>query len=821
MFYKSPRTKKFLVVDNTTYATLVSLDETNIDDKKYNFKFRCSTLLYDLIKSNILKIRIRLFSKIVTKQDVTSLNVDSNMIQQIINESIVTKQIAALQQKYIIASKNIDLTTFVDNNDLNLIRKGVDINHINSFKKKRIVYKTISSADKDNVILNKISWQNINNIKTYVNDSNLNNVDVKKLMINMISNEIDPSDIANMKHISVTPRQQVGGLIRKNRQNTHQLSTTKLDDQTQFLYSFLLKDNLLVNDNIDYVQNDALVATYDSVVDQWTQVTTNIEIHTNKINIQNDGSNLIVKFEVLNSNNIIIDDETLQLNINEHIKFFKVPLKAPIARVIKSYNLSRNILEISNFDPKTKSVLIYHKEVQQDKTGGTYLFFGNFLVSGKSIRVPINSFTHKYSIYRVIPQSEDNKSLGSDFTNVVVKPTRILFPKKITLISKLIENGIQLEVRNLPADIVSVQLLVKNKTNFEQKYQHVDILSITDNIRQQDLIMFIDTNVQTNCIYEYKVKCFLKNGLSYESYFIIVEFKKKQIAIDTKITNLNVDTTIFNRVNVKFQFESDVLDNDFDILHALLKNRDIDNLFQNDVVKERELFKKLLAHNIQRINLTTGERENFGTLIGNTFNDSVERTKNNVKQLSEEHSYRYEVYPMLRSAETLFETINKVSIDSFTKKQYSYQPAKFLHPVALNQGLLLTTQGKNILYTQDDMSYGSTGNVESIDVVFNTYIPTLSSFIATRINFELVNLTWKSEVTSFKLIDFYIIMKDVLGVRTIIGKIHSHSTKNNFLHKLTHDDVGQFKYIIVPVYNNYTVGKSLVSNTIEVLDVVD
>jgi hypothetical protein len=117
------------------------------------------------------------------------------------------------------------------------------------------------------------------------------------------------------------------------------------------------------------------------------------------------------------------------------------------------------------------------------------------------------------------------------------------------------------------------------------------------------------------------------------------------------------------------------------------------------------------------------------------------------------------------------------------------------------------------------MTHGIIGNVENIDVTFNSNTPAVSSFIATRINYEFINLTWEVPIgLRFRLIDYFIIMKDVFGVRTIIGKMHSQSKKSSFMHKLTHDDVGQFKYILVPVYNNYTLGTMLESNTVEVLD---
>jgi hypothetical protein len=67
-------------------------------------------------------------------------------------------------------------------------------------------------------------------------------------------------------------------------------------------------------------------------------------------------------------------------------------------------------------------------------------------------------------------------------------------------------------------------------------------------------------------------------------------------------------------------------------------------------------------------------------------------------------------------------------------------------------------------------------------------------------------------------IDHFLITKDSSGVRTLIGAAHSEFLNGNCLKyvKLTNRDNGTYKYIITPIYNDYSVGVPVYTNQITV-----
>ena len=85
---------------------------------------------------------------------------------------------------------------------------------------------------------------------------------------------------------------------------------------------------------------------------------------------------------------------------------------------------------------------------------------------------------------------------------------------------------------------------------------------------------------------------------------------------------------------------------------------------------------------------------------------------------------------------------------------------------------------------------------------------------AYRFNNELALLSWRVQ-GAIEQFDHFIIMKEVNGVRTIIGKSHSEFQYGNcqFFHVLTPNDVGELTYVISPVLNDYTPGDSVKTNS--------
>jgi hypothetical protein len=163
----------------------------------------------------------------------------------------------------------------------------------------------------------------------------------------------------------------------------------------------------------------------------------------------------------------------------------------------------------------------------------------------------------------------------------------------------------------------------------------------------------------------------------------------------------------------------------------------------------------------------------------------------------------------------MFELLSKQKVDVVTKKAYTFNPAKFNHPLALSRGIIVTSAGLRTRYTKDAMSHGAIGAIESIEISFDDEPAQIIDPSAARFDKFLNVITWKVQ-GAIDQVDHFLIMKDVHGVRTMIGKTHSEFPYGNcqYLHPVSRRDEGSFSYVIVPIFNNYKTGTQVRTNAV-------
>jgi hypothetical protein len=341
---------------------------------------------------------------------------------------------------------------------------------------------------------------------------------------------------------------------------------------------------------------------------------------------------------------------------------------------------------------------------------------------------------------------------------------------------------------------------------------------IDDMIRSSDHISTTDVNVIDEHNYQYAARLVYRTGTTDVVAYQPISYKQIQSGkVDTQISDVSVIPG--DSADVRFDVRSNVNDTTLSIVKDLLDRSDVSQFFGSDIDKEREFLNELIAHNIQRVDLTTGDREDFGIITTTSFSDVDLRERNAVKPLELGHKYRYEVYALIRSPETMFETFRKSRIDPVTKKPYSFNPSKFLHPVTLKHGVIVSSQGLKTRFGLDQMVYGSIGLTATLDVSLDGETVSIVDVSASRFNRVTNLVTWRLQGNVNK-VDHFIVMSEVNGVRKIVGKAHSEFPYGNcqMYHDLTVHDVGEVKYVIVPVMIDYRTGTSVSSNTIEVED---
>ena len=227
----------------------------------------------------------------------------------------------------------------------------------------------------------------------------------------------------------------------------------------------------------------------------------------------------------------------------------------------------------------------------------------------------------------------------------------------------------------------------------------------------------------------------------------------------------------------------------------------------------REQLQGLIAHQIERVNVTTGLRENFGTIVDGYFSDKNLQKSTSVLPLQHGNSYRYEIFALYRETETMVPNLIKSTVDSRTGVEYRYAPLKFKHPIVKNEGMIVTMEGLNKLYPYNELEHGKLGMSGFYEVSFEINSARISDLYAVSTTANSNVITWKT-IGDIKTIDHFLIMKESHGIRTMITAVHPNEEISNYTHELSEKDAGSLRYIILPVYINFELGKEAITNTI-------
>jgi len=837
VFYRAPRRRNIISIDEDTFATLEHIYEQpynpsypDTKHKWYRFKFRYKVPVRDVFKHNVFTVRVRVLTRTLAFRQMVARTRGRVLTRQLINrirwQMTYAKNLRSQQSQFVVAARNSDISAHVNNDALSDLRRGAQPEDIRSFRSKRLINRRVSDIQERGErrpVLGGYAWQDINNRDQVTSDDFTSQFFSKMLMYDMIIKRgLDPSYVANMSHRTMSSRQAVGGLVR--RQRSRALTTdSEYNAQTRLMYGYVFNtDDMTTVRQTDEVSEQTMqIQTFETDVQTHYEIPVNMTLYSEKMRIGNDdNTTLVVKFDLIsNRTGMIVDELIAPLDVEKHVENYRIPNEPPELRIARAEDLSKFTLEITQRDPKATRVRVLQKKIHRNSPViNDYATIGDFEIDKrlKTVRVPVITPVNDYTIYRVISMGTADQ-LSYEFTNVVLRPSKVYPVKAVSLVTAFAEAGISLELRNIPTDVVSIQFLVKDKTIHERNWRNVGPpFVVDDSIRNLDFMTVTDPTVKHQHVYEYTVKMFYLAGSTELAGHALIEFVKPESnVVTTEISNIEIAQD--DIPNVTFQMTTELLDSNLDILTGLMKLREIEKYFTDSIADERDLFKQLVAHNVQRVNITTGEREDFGVISDTIFNDDRSRRSNAVKPLDVRMKYRYEVYPLLRSPESLFERLSKNKVDEVTKKPYRYNPAKFLHPVTLNRGMIVTPLGRKTLFAKQEMSHGIVGNVETIDVDFERPPATINNIDAGRIDYDTVRVDWQID-GQISQIDHFIVMKETLGSRTIIGKVHSEFTDNNayFLHRITGDDSAQFRYVIVPVFNDYTIGMKQESNYIEV-----
>lgn len=822
-FNNKSRENSILQVDNN-FATLVNVTQSTPDSRaqysgdelQFEFTYKLSQVKAIQEKTYSVAITIKTKNKsrpvILTSRKLGMLNT-SNLIDNILTHRTKINNINLNEKESLVAYKQGDITSKINNHVLAYIKANLPLDNV-GFQKTKIIVSKLEEKNQNESNASSIVTQDIRH-STFI-DTNLNvksdsKIDAKSERLNLIKKSLQPSVVTEVTNRSISTYDNLSGLIRKNTYPEYVGSPI-----TNLVNSYLFQGQLK-NKNQQYVTS--VGQSFDDT----------ITIKT-KISIKNMDYDLLnVKFELLQSSNAFIgnvdqssrSDVTSKnllpleivekdLNVSEHIKNYFMPTSAP--SIFASKTASNITLQIKQNDDKSSGIKIYKRalSISNNDINTTYKLIDQINLSksnGLGCYKYVN-LNNESAIYRVVAYNKYSpNSMSSNFSDVVVNDNKTNFIKKMIIIPLLSEQGIEVIAYNTFSNVVSARLLIRDVTNKQKSY------SIAEDVFNFSSKDFSSTlNITKNLIpyhtYELTTKIIEKNGIetqsSYTTLIEYVPFSGNPFDIRIAETRLSTD--------VQFSVNANLIQDQIGTLSSLLSQMS-SNYSLEDLKSRNAKYDKFIAFNIVRYNITTGDVENMGIIANNsTFIDSQEAAKYSSKPLSQFDKYKYVIYPLVRDPATVISQ-KQEKIDLETRKRYNINQRKHLHPLTLTRGNIVSSNViSNDLDPKDDLLYGFIGTSYHVDASLISNKPLIESFNVSLINDKDVFLSWKISGNR-EFVDHIVILREIDGIRKIIGKTHCLVDGSlNVTYSLTQHDIGNIRFILVPVYNDFSSGQISISN---------
>lgn len=679
--------------------------------------------------------------------------------------------------------------------------------------------------------VNKLTVTTVSNIKsTNAETQPILQVSVLKLLpkkktfpaltiASIFQEKKDPSEALALAKF-VTPAQ-------KSIQGLFQATTlkSKLPKMNIILANLVKADSAT---NTDDLIAEAIVPVLETRQDPIVRVEKTVDIKQSDLK---KADSFFVTFELRNSGGIVVEKIERRVTHGKNIKVIQTPVIPPSVVAAPVSIVGRNVINIRQMDPNAVAVRMYRKivfpTVRLEDLG--YDFVEEILLSSGQGSHSITDYTNNVNnvIYRFIavgPQGQPS----AEFSNIISPAVRIGSLKKAErpifagLIASVVKDGIRIQLVNISPGPIAIKVVRRDRTKHEIKNSDFQIVRHETTDKEVVLIdgenlpgTFLDKNLLAGHLYEYCCILIYENGdevLATGCDFIEYIPFSEGVAVTKAST-----PRVVNReggVDVTFLISTRLLDKDLDIVKKLLEKQGLADLWQDELKNEKNALKELIAHQIRRVDLTTGKSEYFQTFTGDNFSDADNRAQSSVSPLIPGHRYRYYISALLRTPETLFED-NAIVVTNKAGVEISILPLKFKHPIALNQGTIVTPASLKTNHSKDPFEFGNIGNIKTVDVTLENLKPQLTRPRAIRFN-NFTNIVRWEILGEKSLIDHFIILLDRNGQEEVVGKAHPIFDADfiEFVDKLDQKEIGSMRYRIIPVLTSYEHGSPIITNEV-------
>lgn len=720
----------------------------------------------------------------------------------------------------------VDISSYISNENAVRLKNDLPI----SQTVKAIVTKPVIEAKTLNPAA-PVATLNINNAAVAVGYGNFTISPIKaqeQLNELEIEGNIDPASLWTQTNTYVSTIKTLNGIktpktFANNRQNQENLK--KLN---------IIASQLNITSNPRQL-SDTQANQYVQILENQTRDTIDIIKSIVVPKTQVGKLNFFLRFEVSDTNGNIYQKETFNVDHGINLSNF-MPTIPPSVKTLGNSNIGNVLFELEQLDPYANRLQIYRKQNNPEiRTKSRYILVddieaipGNNFIYRDSSAVSINSYT-----YRFIPVSTEGVK-AAVFTSAAVKIARgKLLPQQnfkrypsYGIIDYDVQiNGISLKVFGFHPSVINIKIYRRNLTN-KQKQRTLVLSKFTREIDPALGYVFVDKNVQMHMYYQYTVELLYKDGYVQQmSNSLDIEYNPV-VAGNALCSIDEVESGNKNGIpDFKFVVKYELQEQNFELLRKMLREQNLLSEYQNDINLDKKNIETFLAYTVTRLNLTTGETENFGVIPSNTFSDATFGPVKNVKPLTEDNRYKYTVTLHTRAPDTLFENLERtvdvdiptISINNLGTKttslktfSYKFKPYKWLQPLVLRTGNLISKDK----HAESELSSGNVVDIKTINSDLITSVaPEILEVNALQIESRSIIIEWKIN-GSLNLLDHFIIKNNTFGITNVIGVAHNLASTNvmRFKYNLVSDESGYMTFSVTPVYTDYSFGNEVVSN---------
>lgn len=562
------------------------------------------------------------------------------------------------------------------------------------------------------------------------------------------------------------------------------------------------------------------------------------------LNVSDVGDQFYLMFVLQDIDGIEAETVSSLVQHSRNLAIFTLPTVAPFLSVIPVNGQNR--LEIKQLDPNGAGVYVYRRVIDTHSaiTEADYIQVTKLplrVQDGTKWFVDRNPGMRPV-IYRVI--SYNRSELKShEFSSAVVNPTQKVLGVQafaqqrrlfVSMNAKVIDRTIQVELNDIPNGVVSIRVYrqdLSRHDTLEQSTLVGDAIFIPSFPTRDSRFYVTDTTPVDQRSYQYTSLLIFKDGGEFWSTTpVSIQFNPILNNVISTVSSPIQSANTGAELDVTFTLSSVVTEGKIDQIKKAMEQQGILGFFQADITQNREKLQNLIAYQVKRTDLTTGEVSDMGVFIGTQFSDRAIGKNIGVKPLVSGHVYEYTVSTHFRSAQSLISTYTTTVTNATNpSRDYTYSPSKWQHPVTLRDGNIVSVASLKRNHASSDFTFGTVGDIIHLRIDLSNNTPSIHDATANVLGKGKVLVQWKLK-GSTKKIDHFIVTKEEMDMKTMVGKTHgltdsnlqfidtpmvSTQTRANPAKNPPTDSLTELEtavtYHITPVFYDYTHGVSIKS----------